>query len=56
MILRKPIKVLNTSNLPETDFRAIAGYHPGDDEEGEPVTGYLEDVDREGVEPAEICV
>ena len=48
MILRKPIKVLNTGNLPEADFRAIAGYHPGDDDEGEPVTGHLEDVNREG--------
>ena len=48
MILRKPIKVLNTGNLPETDFRAISGYHPGDDEAGEPVIGHLEDVGREG--------
>ena len=48
MILRKPIKVLNTGGLPEADFRAIAGCHPGDDEPGEAINGHLEDIDEEG--------
>ena len=37
MILRKPIKVLNTGGMPEADFRAIAGYHPDGDESGEAI-------------------
>jgi hypothetical protein len=47
-VLRKPIKLANTGNLPEAEYRAIAGYHPGDGEDGEAVTGHIEDLDRMG--------
>ncbi|MEO0760100.1 MAG: DUF4055 domain-containing protein [Cyanobacteria bacterium J06648_16] len=48
MILRKPIQVKNTGGLTEPDFRAIIGYHPGEDDAGQAVVGHLEDIDEEG--------
>jgi len=48
MILRKPIKVKNSGNLTEADYRRIVGYHPDDETTDPAVTGHLEDLDRMG--------
>jgi hypothetical protein len=55
MILRKPIKVRNTGNLPESDYLRIAGYHPDDDSTETPVIGHLEDLDRMGSDLQQIA-
>lgn len=48
MILRKPIKISNTGGLSESEFRAIAGHHPEEGEQGEATVGHLEDLDHKG--------
>ena len=48
MILRKPVRVENTGGLSNADFRVIAGFRPGQDDPGEPVTGHVENLDRQG--------
>ncbi|MBD1918868.1 MULTISPECIES: DUF4055 domain-containing protein [Cyanophyceae] len=47
-ILRKPVRVANTGGLSEPEFRAIAGYKPGEDDTDAAVTGHLDDCDQEG--------
>ena len=47
-ILRKPVRINNTGGLSEQEFRAIAGYKPGEDETDAAVTGHLDDCDQEG--------